>query len=50
MGIGQAERKVYISVPEINPFTKVCDRLGFYFSFMWFGFWRFQVIGNAKNS
>lgn len=50
MGTELAERKVYRNILEINPFSKVCDRLVFfYFSFMWFGFWRFQMVGNTKN-
>ena len=50
METGQAENKVWINVLEINPFAKVCDRLVFFFfSFMWFCFWRFQTVGNVKN-
>ncbi len=50
MGTGQAKRKVYINVPGINPFSKVCDSLVFFFfSFMWFGFWCFQTGQNAEN-
>ena len=51
MGTGQAKRKVYDNVLEINPFSKVCDRsVFFFFSFRWFGFWRFQMVQNAKRS
>jgi len=50
MGTGQAKRKVYINVLEINPFAKVCDKSVFFFiSFMLFGFWRFQMMQNAKR-
>ena len=50
MGTGQAKRKVYINVLEINPFAKDCDSsVFFFFSFMWFGFWRFQMVQNAKR-
>ena len=51
MGTEQAVRRVCVKALGINPFAKVCDRLVFfYFSFMWFGFWRFQTVRKAENS